>query len=191
MGFKILDFKGTDVFVDIASEGSPLPEIVRRLTGAQAFAQDIMYPPGIQGHSIGGDACDLPVPDNFFTKATVTCSLEHFEGNGDTKLFQELARVMKPEGQVCVVPLYLNSYAATLADPRYGYMFKVSYDSDSAIHLVENWGNRHGRFYSVETLWKRIVVPTSASFRFSFYSIGGIILDRNVYARHVLLAVRT
>ena len=76
-----------DVFIDIASEHSPFAEIVARLKGATTFSQDIMYQEGIVGNRIGGDACAMPVSDGFASKACLTCSLEHFEGNADARLF--------------------------------------------------------------------------------------------------------
>jgi len=79
----------SDVFIDIASEGSPLPEIAARVHGCRPYAQDIRYADGVSGNRIGGDACTMPVPDGFATRAALTCSLEHFEGDGDIRLFHE------------------------------------------------------------------------------------------------------
>ncbi|MCM2328668.1 MAG: class I SAM-dependent methyltransferase, partial [Lysobacter sp.] len=104
---KLLDVGPSDVFVDLASEHSPVPDIYRALTGCKAYRQDIMYPAGVNGDRIGGDAAAMPVPDGFFTKAALTCSLEHFEGNADSKLFVELARTLRPGGRVCVAPYYV------------------------------------------------------------------------------------
>lgn len=83
LSLNLLGIREQDVFVDLASECSPLPEIVGRFYGCKCYSQDIMYPEGIIGNRIGGDACAIPVTDGFFTKAALTCSLEHFEGMAD------------------------------------------------------------------------------------------------------------
>ena len=89
IALELLQVSGGDVFIDIASEHSPFAEIVARLKGATTFSQDIMYPDGVIGNRIGGSACALPVPDGFASKACLTCWLQHFEGDGDTRLFLE------------------------------------------------------------------------------------------------------
>src|SRR6266436_7802910 len=122
---QLLGMNEDDVFIDLASEGSPLPEITSRLFHAEAFAQDIMYEPGVHENRIGGDACDMPVPNAFASKAALTCSLEHFEASGDIKLFQESGRVLKRGGKVCVIPLYLYSFPATQTDARYSAVCDV------------------------------------------------------------------
>src|SRR5690606_27137344 len=104
IALTLLDVNADDVFVDIASEHSPVPEIYERLTGAKSYSQDIMYPDGIEGNRIGGDACAMPVADGFASKAALTCSLEHFEGDADTRLFHEMHRVLRPGGKICITP---------------------------------------------------------------------------------------
>jgi hypothetical protein len=83
------------VLVDVASEHTPLPEIFERVSGCTSYSQDIMYPAGINGRRIGGDACNMPIRSGFADMVSLTCSLEHFEGSSDAKLFQELYRVLK------------------------------------------------------------------------------------------------
>jgi hypothetical protein len=102
IALEMLQASRGDVFIEIASEHSPFAEIVARLKGAITFSQD-MCPDGVIGNRIGGNACAMPVPDGFASKACLTCSLEHFEGNGDTRLFVELARVLRPDGAVCSI----------------------------------------------------------------------------------------
>lgn len=176
-----------DVFLDIASEDSPLPDIVSRLFKSTSYAQDIMYPPGIGGGRIGGDACEMPVPDGFATKIALTCSLEHFEGNSDSRLFYEIARVLKPGGRVAVVPLYIFNRPATLTDPRYSASVEVPFDADGEIYCAEGYCNRHGRFYSPQTLVDRILRPVK-KLRFTIYRITGReYVEGETYATFALL----
>jgi hypothetical protein len=190
IALQLLNPGPSDVFIDVASEGSPLPDIVQRLYGSAAYAQDIMYEPGISGNRIGGDACHMPVPDGFATCATLTCSLEHFEGDGDTQLFRELCRVLPAKGRVVVIPLYLFRESAIQTDPTYSVTIQVPFDQGATLYCAKDWCNRHGRFYSPETLWSRLMA-SSPEMRFTVYRLLGTeAVDASIYAQFVLKAER-
>ena len=187
----LLNLGPTEVFIDIASENSPVPEIYWRLTGACSFSQDISYPEGIAGNQIGGDACAMPLPDRFAHHAALTCSLEHFESDGDVRLFAELARVLRPGGSVCVVPFYVYEEDATQTDPLVSLTADVPFDADTVIYCAEGWGNRHGRFYSPATFKRKIVdrFGDVLAFRF-FHLVNAHQVHPSVYARFAFLATR-
>ena len=191
LALKLLDVRATQVFIDVASENSPVPEIYWRLAGACTFSQDIMHPAGIEGNRIGGDACAMPLPDAFADSAALTCSLEHFEGDADVRLFAELARVLKPGGSVCIVPFYAYEEDATQTDPVVSLSTDVAFDEGTVIYCAKGWGNRHGRFYSPATFRRRIVdrFRDALSFRF-LHLTNASEVDSSVYARFVVLATR-
>lgn len=191
LALSLLNLSAEDVFIDLASEHSPIPEIYARLTGATTYSQDIMYPSGVTGNRIGGDACSMPVPDCFASKATLTCSLEHFEGDSDTRLFHELSRVLKPGGIVCVVPFYIFKEPATQTDPTVSVSSGVTFDQGTTIYCAQGWGNRHGRFYSPSSFIERIIKPVQDKFKFSFYYLKNTgEIDASVYARFAFNATR-
>ena len=191
VSFRLLEVGANDVFVDVASEGSPMPEIARRLYGATAYAQDIMYAPGVNEGKIGGDACAIPVTAGFATKVALTCSLEHFEGDGDTRLFIEMGRVLRPGGKVVVIPLYMFTRPAVQTDPRYSASAEVPFDPEATVFCADGWANRHGRFYSAASLLNRIAAPTRDLFDFAVFQIAGPdAIDPGIYARFALLATR-
>jgi hypothetical protein len=188
---SFLNLKAKDIFVDLASENSPIPEIYHRLTGATTFSQDIMYSPGINGNQIGGDACSMPVPDGFASKAALTCSIEHFEGDADTRLFIELSRVIEPGGMVFVCPFYIFTEAATQTDPKVSLTSQVKFDQGTTIYCAEGWGNRHARFYSPQSFKERIMNPVKDKFKFDFYYlINAPQVDPSVYLRFAFTATR-
>jgi hypothetical protein len=190
LALRLLKPAADDVFIDIASEGSPLPEIAARLHGCTAYAQDIMYDAGINGTQIGGDACRMPVPNGFATCATLTCSLEHFEGDADTRLFLELQRVLRSGGRVVVIPLYVFREAAVQTDPTYSAAIDIPFDSGVPIYCAKGWKNRHARWYSAETLKSRIIDACS-QMSFTVYRLrdtDGI--HASIYARFCLLGQR-
>ncbi|CBN58028.1 hypothetical protein [Kamptonema sp. PCC 6506] len=188
---SFLNLKAKDIFVDLASENSPIPEIYHRLTGANTFSQDIMYSPGIKDNQIGGDACSMPVPDGFASKAALTCSIEHFEGGADTRLFIELSRVIKPGGIVFVCPFYIFTETATQTDPKVSLASQVNFDEGTTIYCAEGWGNRHARFYSPQSFKERIMNPVKDKFKFDFYYlINAPEVDPSVYLRFAFTATR-
>ena len=154
---KLLELNDKDVYIDIASELSPVPEIYARLYGAKCYRQDLSYEPGLCGDRIGGDAGNLPVPDGFATKLGLHCSLEHFEGDSDILFIREASRVLRPGGRVCIIPLYLCEFYAIQTDPVVATKENVDFDSEAVICCAEGWRNRHGRFYDYLHLRDRII----------------------------------
>lgn len=188
---EVLRLVPGDVFIDVASSASPLPEIASRVFGCRSYAQDIMYAPGMAEGRIGGDACAMPVPEAFATKAALTCSLEHFEGDSDTRLFRELSRVLAKDGKVVVVPLYMLTEPSVMTDPVCSTAADVPFDADALVYCSKGWGNRHGRFYSARTLVERIVAPHADAFRFTVLRVlRGEAIHPSLYARFALLAER-
>ncbi|HRC72577.1 MAG TPA: methyltransferase domain-containing protein [Candidatus Competibacter sp.] len=159
LAFSQLRLTKEDIFIDIASEHSPVPDIYRALSGANCYAQDIQYPSGVIGNKIGGDACAMPVPSEFATSVTLTCSLEHFEGNTDTQLLAEISRILKPNGKLIIAPLYMAATESVQTDPLYSVAADVKFDEHCTVYCKEGWGNRHGRFYSVKSLIQRLINP--------------------------------
>jgi SAM-dependent methyltransferase len=154
---KMLKLTSQDIYIDIASESSPVPEIYHRLYGAITYRQDIVYPPGLNGDMIGGDAASIPVPDGFASKMGLHCSLEHFEGDADIRFFLEAKRVLIPGGKICVVPLYLYKEYSIVTDPEIATTQNVNFEPDATLRCVDGWGNRYGRFYNPMHFVNRIL----------------------------------
>ena len=191
VALRLLNVRATEVFIDVASENSPVPEIYWRLAGACSFSQDISYPEGLAGNRIGGDACAMPLSDAFAHKVSLTCSLEHFERDGDVRLFAELARVLRPGGSVCVVPFYVYEEDATQTDPQVSVDADVPFDANTVIYCAEGWGNRHGRFYAPASFQEKIVARFADQLSFRFlHLVNAHLVHPSVYARFAFVATR-
>jgi SAM-dependent methyltransferase len=191
IAFRYLNPRKGDVFIDIASEGSPIPDIYASLSGCLSYRQDIMYPEGITGNRIGGDATNMPVSDSFADKISMTCSLEHFEGSGDIDVFREIGRVLKKGGMLSVVPLYMYEKAVNQTDPLISACNNVVFDEETSVYCTEGWANRFARFYSPESLYDRILKPHQEIFDFTIlYFANATEIDASIYARFALLATR-
>jgi SAM-dependent methyltransferase len=153
---KILKISKDDVYIDIASENSPTTEIIHKLYGCEAYRQDLIFPRGIQGNTIGGDAGNMPVKDGFATRMALHCSFEHFEQDADMRFMKEASRVLKKGGKLCIAPLYLFDKYVILTDPAVLPRKGVPFDSDAILYCMKDWGERHARFYDVPHLVTRI-----------------------------------
>lgn len=187
---QLLQLHPADIYIDIASEGSPVPEIYQRLYGCSTFAQDISYAPGMHGNRIGSNAASLLLPDRFATKMALHCSFEHFEGDADSKFIKEAARVLRVGGKIVIVPLYLASCYAIATDLLVSRANRVSFEPDAIVMAVNGWGNKHGRFYDPHHLVSRVLGVTK-DLMFSMLRIANAKdVDENVYARFVLVGTR-
>jgi len=169
---KLLRLSDRDVYIDIASSNSPVSEIYQRLYGCKTYNQDLMFPEGIHGTTIGGDASNIPVPDGFATKMALHCSLEHFERDSDIRFMVEAQRVLRNTGKLCVIQLYLFQTYAVLTNPLYAKR-NTPFDSDAVIYCSQNWFNRHGRFYDAAHLVSRI--RNNCNLKITIYSVNSSI----------------
>lgn len=183
----ILKLDKNDVYIDIASEHSPVPDIYTRLFGCKSYRQDLAYPPGLNGDRIGGDAANMPVGQEFATRMALHCSFEHFEGDADVKFIREVDRVLCDGGMLCCVPLYLFDTYAIQTDPDIAVREHVEFEPDAVVYCAEGWGNRHGRFYDPIHFKKR-VVDSLGNMRLTVYHIQNTKdVDPSCYARFAFL----
>lgn len=153
IAFELLGLDSNDIYIDIANANSPTPEIYHDLTGCTIYRQDLMFPDGVHGNVIGGDAGSLPLTDSFATKMGLHCSFEHFEGDSDIRFIREVNRILRPGGKVCILPLYLHTKYAIQSNPLRAV---IDVEEDAVCYCAKDWGNRHGRFYDVSHLIKRV-----------------------------------
>ena len=101
--------KGSEIWMDVASSTSPFPDILTRLYGVDVYRQDLSYPPGVRGLFIGSNAAAIPLHDESIDRISLHCSFEHFEKDSDSGFLWEVARLLRPGGVACIIPLYLSN----------------------------------------------------------------------------------
>lgn len=184
---KLLELTSSDVYIDIASAHSPVPEIYHRLYGAKTYAQDLKYPPGLHGERIGGNAAELPFENGTVNKMALHCSFEHFEGDSDTRYIRECARVLAPGGRVVVVPLYLSDIYGIHTNPLQSRRKPGLYENDAVVGFVKGWGHPFGRQYDPAHLASR-VIENGPGLQFQVYSIQNAKeVDDTCYVRYALV----
>ena len=190
LSLTLLDPSPGETWVDIANANGPTPEVVRRIRGVRAWRQDLIYPPGVHGDRIGGDAGAMPVPDGFADAMSLHCSFEHFEGDADSRFARSLDRVLSPRGRVCIAPLYLSDEHATLSDPAAWWPAPPPFDADATVYLARGYNNRHGRLYAPTRLVERVVRPLEPLRLTVFHVTNAADVDPSCYVRFVGLIAR-
>ncbi len=153
---KFLEISSTDVYMDVASSRSPVPEIYERMFGIPVFRQDLTYEDGLHGNRIGSDAAKIPLADHSISKIGLHSSFEHFEGDSDIGFIREAERILKPGGRACIVPLFLAPQYTFKIDPSLWSGESIDFENDARIEKRDNWGIRFARFYDIDHLEKRI-----------------------------------
>lgn len=154
---KFLNLSNDDIYIDIANNNSPVPEIYQKLFGCNVYRQDLIFRKGIHHENIiGGDASKMPVKNGFATKMALHCSFEHFERDSDIRFIKEVSRVLRKGGRLCVLPLYLSNKYTIQTDPAFLNKKDIFFEEDAIIYCVKGSRIRHSRFYDVPHLITRI-----------------------------------
>jgi len=156
LALELLGLTPDDVYIDVASQHSPVPVIYGELSGARMIRQDLVYPPGLHEDRIGGDASSMPVPDGFASAIALHNAFEHFEGDSDSRFIGEALRVLRPGGRLCIVPLFLASRYAIQTDPAAWPPEGMAFEPDAELWCAKGWRDRHGRLYDVAHLAGRV-----------------------------------
>jgi len=186
ISLDLLKLKPEDVCIDIASQRSPFPEIVKQGVGCMVYRQDLAYETNLEDHLIGGNAASLKVEDQFCSALTLHCSFEHFEEEWDSGFISEAQRILKPGGRVCILPFYLKNQYYVITDPLVNNISQKQYPD---MQIYKTYGSFVGfaRHYDVTHAIHRLLFnPTS--WNITIYNVrnAGDIGD-NTYIKFILL----
>ena len=89
-------------------------------------------------------------------------AFEHFEGDADIGFIREAARVLKPGGKLCILPLFLYTEHAIQTDPAAIAGAWPRFDAGARLWCARGWRDRHGRFYDAAQLRRRLLANAGA-----------------------------
>lgn len=156
VSLELLRPRAGETLIDIGGAASPFADYCADRLGLTAYALDLAYPPGVNGRKIGCSIESVPMPDASVDLMTLHCTIDHFEGERDTLFLREAARLLRPGGRACILPVYFAPRAANICGPRH-FSPRAEFDPGAEVRLVEDYNNRFGRFYSPETFRARLL----------------------------------
>ena len=175
------------ILIDVASMNSPFADVATALYGVDSYRQDLMFKAGVRGRTIGGDAADMPIPDEFVDHLSLHCSFEHFEGDADSRFIREAARVLKPGGKVCSLPLYTCTTYAIQTHVRRWRVDEISFEAGDRVYVADHWGPPFGRYYDQASFEQRVVHHLGTMRLRIFEVTNAREADPNCYLRYAML----
>jgi SAM-dependent methyltransferase len=156
---EYLGWAPSDRIMDLACWISPARDVLRQYRPAELYAHDITLKTDLARKTISGFAHRIEAPDNYFDAIIAHCAIDNFEGDADTAVFREAARILKPGGRILITPLHLAARfenVVALGSPG------IQIDPGAHIVMREPGTLRFGRHYSVAALRARIIAQVPA-----------------------------
>jgi hypothetical protein len=164
------------VLMDVATSKSKMPDVAKLHYGLKkVYRQDLIHKPGVHGEYIGSNANQIPLPDGSIDIMTLHNSYEHFEANYDAQFIPEAHRLLKKDGKVCIIPVFLadefyilTSPAQILKDrrvPTFSPRAQIVISDKNPAYPI------YSKHFSVEELLNSIINPHRDKFDFLVYAI--------------------
>lgn len=144
VGGRLANLDASSIVIDVGAQAGLWGAMMRRCIGCRVFDLDLEYKPGRNGFRLGAPASRIPLDDRSATHIVTFCAFNCFEGNDDSAMIDEAARVLKPGGKLIIVPLCIGDEYINLYDPRLiGGVERL----DAGAHPagLPGWGNPFGR----------------------------------------------
>lgn len=158
---KLLNFKSwskEDIFLDLGAQTSPYAKYLREIRGITAYGIDLeksIY--SDLGYYLQEDVTNLQFADNSIRAMSAQSAFETFTGTTDSELIREAARVLKQEGKLIIIPLYLHEKYISSVSPTYYKKGTADEESFECIRTDCRGGLEIGRFYDINALKKRVL----------------------------------
>ena len=156
IGTELCGLDRSNVVIDVGAQAGLWGSMIRRHYGCRVFDLDLEYKPGRHGFRIGAPASSIPLESSSVSHMVSFCAFNCFEGNDDSAMVREAARVLIPGGKLVIVPLCIGDEYVNLYDPR--LLAGVErLDKGARAAALRGWGNRFGRWYDREAFESRIL----------------------------------
>ncbi len=161
----VMHYGPQDIYVDVAAAGSTWAQAMRVRKNINAYAIDLCEIGKAYRHLDYyrvENATATTFADSSVSGASLHCAYEMFMGQDDTKLIQELARILKPGGKVVILPLYMHTHYCAYSTPEY---FGKGYSDPAAKEYVrlDCRGVPTSRKYNPLKLKERVLEPILAA----------------------------
>ncbi len=153
--FRYLNISAGDVYIDIASSGSPWAGILNK-RGREAYRLDLSFPKGINGNDIGADAGDTKLPTDFASVLSLQCAYECFMGDADILFIEEASRILDRKGRYGIVPLYLADVHFVSTSPYCNQEYVTIEAEAKRVWRDDEYKAPFSRHYSPESFSERI-----------------------------------
>lgn len=188
ISFQFSNLTEQSLVVDVANAGSAFPQLIHDLFGCKVISNDLAFPPGeiaLENWHIrtGCNASNLPLEDESVDLITLHCALEMFEGEDDKNLAIEASRILKPNGKLVIIPLYMNEVHHIFRDPINPRKIQPEIDEGSVLIYRKNfWNIAFARFYSVDSFCTRFLANVKDTMTFNLFKIINTeSADKNIY----------
>lgn len=176
LSFQLVSLKQTGIYMDAAASASPFFDIIVRGGYARfCYQQDLNYQPGRVKHRIGSNSRAIPLPGQSLDGVFLHNAWEHFEGMSDFATLIEARRLLRPGGQICIIPLGLLSSMQILTSPASWYTkYKMApeepaFDPRCTIILDEAAVQRQIKYFDPENLIKELALVVGIAFEIVFF----------------------
>ncbi len=164
VSFTLLNPQPTDAMLDAAGG---YETYLHLMDCTEKYMQDIVITENIRRHVGAGihflecDVSHVPLPDGCLDKISCHHSVEHFQGNSDTRYVCEVQRLLKPKGACCILPVFIADQYVELTDE---FTFERHYDARSRCLIDptaslpggKNSGN-YARIYDLQAFQERVL----------------------------------
>lgn len=163
----LLDIQASDIVLDAAGGKSKYLEAVKLTRNVKnLFLTDHIYQGIVKLDSttyiVGGDISAIHLGNESVSKIACHHAFEHFQDNKDIDFVKECYRILKANGVVVIIPLFLmDDYIECWNiknDGLFDQSAKYVFDQSASIPGADDDGH-FARFYSNESLMSRILTP--------------------------------
>jgi ubiquinone/menaquinone biosynthesis C-methylase UbiE len=126
------------------------------------YYQDLLAKENTKHKHLEGDLDSTKLSDNTLDFVSCHHSFEHFRGTLDIDFINEMIRILKPGGRLCIAPLFIaNEYCEIWnikTNTHFDHLAKIIYDPTATF---PGWGpyEHFARVYSNEIFNTRIIEP--------------------------------